>query len=76
MVAPLKNDPILLGRLIQSFRHLEHQNLSTIADLRETGKSEEQEEQEDPIIIEEDISLSDRVPKKGISNDLELEGGL
>ena len=46
-------------------------NLSTTADLRQ----EKSEEQEDPTIIEEDISLSDRVPKKGISNDLELEGG-
>ena len=70
---PLENYPILSGRLIQSFRHLEHQNLSTTADLRDRKKSEEQE---DPIITEEDISLSDRVPKKGISNDLELEGRL
>ena len=26
---PLANDPIMLGTLIQSFRHLKHQNLST-----------------------------------------------
>ena len=25
----LANDPIMLGKLIQSFRHLKHQNLST-----------------------------------------------
>ena len=28
-VAPLANDPIMSGRLILSFKHLEHQNLST-----------------------------------------------
>ena len=26
---PLDNDPVMLGRLIPSFRHLKHQNLST-----------------------------------------------
>ena len=31
-VAPLANDPIMLGRPIQSFRDLEHQNLSIISD--------------------------------------------
>ena len=31
-VAPLKNDPILSGRSIRSFRHLEHKNLSIISD--------------------------------------------
>ena len=65
--APLKNNPILLGMLIQYFRHLELQNLSTIADFRERQeKSEEEweqqeqqqeeEEEEDSIIIEEDIN--------------------
>ena len=28
-LAPLANDPIMLGSLIQSYRHLKHQNLST-----------------------------------------------
>ena len=28
-MAPLANDPIMLGRLLQSFKHLKHQNLST-----------------------------------------------
>ena len=43
-------------KMIQSFRHLELLNPSTIAYFRDRrGKSEEeQEEQEDPIIIEED----------------------
>ena len=31
-LAPLSNDHIMLGRLICSYRHLEHQNLSVIAD--------------------------------------------
>ena len=31
-VVPLSNDPIMSKRLIQSFRHLEHQNLSIISD--------------------------------------------
>ena len=30
VVEPLANDPILLGRLIQSLRHPEHQNPSII----------------------------------------------
>ena len=34
VVAPLKNDPILLGRSIWLFRHLEHQNPSIISDFR------------------------------------------
>ena len=58
----LENDGILLGTLIRKFRHLELQNLSTIADFRDRQeKSEEQEQQqqeqqeeEDLIIIEED----------------------
>jgi len=29
-VAPLANDPIISSRLIQLFRHLKHQNLSTV----------------------------------------------
>ena len=32
VVAPLENDPILSGRSIWSFRHLELQNLSIISD--------------------------------------------
>ena len=28
-LVPLANNPIMLGRLLQSFRHLKHQNLST-----------------------------------------------
>ena len=31
-VAPLANDPIMMSTLIWSFRHLEHQNLSTCVD--------------------------------------------
>ena len=34
VVAPLKNDPILSSRSIQSFRHLELKNLSIISDFR------------------------------------------
>ena len=33
VAAPLKNDPILSGRSILSFRHLELQNPSVISDL-------------------------------------------
>ena len=51
VAAPLKNDPILLGRSILSFRHLELQNLSIISDFRQsqdgTRKSEEQEEEQE-----------------------------
>ena len=64
MVVPLKNYPILSGRSIRSFRHLELLNPSTIADFRdrqekseeeqEEQEQEQQEEEEDPIIIEED----------------------
>ena len=32
MVVALKNDPIMSGRLIRLFRHLEHQNLSIISE--------------------------------------------
>ena len=31
-MAPLANDPIMSGRLIRLFRHLEHQNPSIISD--------------------------------------------
>ena len=31
-MASLANDPIMLGRLIRSFRHLEHQNPSILSD--------------------------------------------
>ena len=31
-VTPLANDPIMLGRSIWSFKHLEHQNQSVISD--------------------------------------------
>ena len=31
-VVPLSNDPIMLKRLIQSFGHLKHQNLSIFSD--------------------------------------------
>ena len=48
---PLKNDPILLGRLIQSFRHLELKNPSIISDFRliQDGVRilEEQEEEQE-----------------------------
>ena len=36
-VAPLENDPIMSGRLIRSFRHLKHQNLSTGDDFIHQG---------------------------------------
>ena len=59
MVAPLKNDPILLGRSIWSFRHLEHQNPSIISDFRhrqdgaiKSEKEQEQPEQEESTSIE------------------------
>ena len=32
LVDPVANDPIPSGRSIQSFRHLEHQNLSIISE--------------------------------------------
>ena len=55
VVAPLENDPILSGRSIREFRHLELQNPSTIADFRDRQeKSEEEQEEQDPTIIEED----------------------
>ena len=38
MVAPLKNDPILSGRSIWSFRHLELQNPSIISDFRHRAR--------------------------------------
>ena len=39
-VGPLTNDPIMLGRLIWSFRHLKHQNLSTGDDsINNSGKN-------------------------------------
>ena len=52
VVAPLENDPILLGRLIRSFRHLELQNPSIISYFRQiqdgaTIQEEEQEEQDE-----------------------------
>ena len=47
VVVPLENDPILWGSSIQSFRHLELLNLSSIAYFRDIqGKSEEEEEQQ------------------------------
>ena len=39
LVAPLANDPIMQVRLILSFRHLKHQNLSTSDDLIHYGLS-------------------------------------
>ena len=38
VVAPLKNDPILSGRSIWSFRHLELKNLSIISDFRHRSR--------------------------------------
>ena len=57
VVAPLKNYPILSGRSIQSFRHIELQNLSIISDFihrdrmlakicRMVQRSEKEQEQE------------------------------
>ena len=31
-VVPLANDPIMWGKMLQSSRHLEHQNISIISD--------------------------------------------
>ena len=42
VLAPLANDPIMLGRPIRSFRHLEHQNLSIISDLIDRERVGEQ----------------------------------
>ena len=59
---PLASDPIMLGRLIWWFRHLENQNLSIISDYigipngsKKMEKSEEQEEEGNLIHIEEDF---------------------
>ena len=38
VVAPLENDPILSGRSIQPFRHLELQNPSIISDCRHRSR--------------------------------------
>ena len=35
-LGPLKNDPIMSGRLIRMFKHLKHQNLSTDDDFIHT----------------------------------------
>ena len=52
VVAPLENDPILSGRLIRSFRHLELQNPSIISYFRQiqdgaTIQEEEQDEEQE-----------------------------
>ena len=48
VAAPLKTDPILSGRSIRSFRHLELQNPSIISDFRDSReKNEEEEEKEE-----------------------------
>ena len=50
-VAPHANDPIMSGRLIQLFRHLEHQNPSIISDsigrARMAAKKQEKSEEEE-----------------------------
>ena len=55
-MAPLASDPIMWGRSIQLFRHLEHQNLSIISDFIDSKeKSEEQgKEQEEKHKQEEE----------------------
>ena len=52
-VAPLANDPIMLGRSIWLFRHLKHKNLSFFSDYvgipnrsKKNGKMSEKEEEE------------------------------
>ena len=67
VMVPLENDSILSGTPIWSFRHLELQNPSTIADFRDRREKSEEEQQEqeqqqeqqqeDPIIIEEDFQI-------------------
>ena len=42
VVAPLKNDPILSGRSIRSFRHLELKNPSIISDFRHRSRMVQQ----------------------------------
>ena len=64
VVAPLENDPILLGRSIRSFRHLELQNVSIISDFTQIQdgatipeeEEKEQEEQEYSAIVGYDVS--------------------
>ena len=60
---PLANDPIMSGRSIQLFRHLEHQNPFIISDSigiyrwlqKKWEKSKEQEKQEEQEEHEEEI---------------------
>ena len=57
--APLANDPIMAGRSIRSFRHLEHQNPSIISDsigrarmaAKNGKKSEEEKKKEKKEIL-------------------------
>ena len=67
-VVPLSNDPIMSKRLIQSFRHLEHQNLSIISDsigrarmvqqFRRNGRTEERNRTEElsTVVLDDRIS--------------------
>ena len=58
-VAPLENDPIMSGRSIRSFRHLEHQNPSIISDsigrarmaAKNRKKSEEKKKKQEILFI-------------------------
>ena len=43
-VAPLANDPIMMGRPIWSFRDLEHQNPLIISDFIDNSRVEHQNE--------------------------------
>ena len=70
-MAPLANDPIMLGTSIRSFRHLEYQNPSIISEdigrarmgnnsgggVRGVGSEEEEEEEEDrsTVVLEDRI---------------------
>ena len=61
-MAPLANDPIMSGRLIRSFRHLELQYLSIISDsigrvrmvqqFQRNGTEQEEEEELDQILVQ------------------------
>ena len=65
-MAPFANDPIMSGRLMQSFRHLECQNPSIrLYRQKKDGGiiPEEQEEQEDKEEQEEDKTSGRRHPK-------------
>ena len=63
-MAPPANNPIMSGRSIWSFRHLEHQNSSIISDFLDSQeKSEEQQEQEEEILLTYSVSKKRCAPE-------------